>query len=1047
MKKNLLTLCLSLFVAASTMLAQAEAKMTYRETYGNHMNPSAGCQSKDYYFYNAQGQVVRHVFHTANVSGNFEVQNVYYYTFDDNGRLIHLENYQYRPAYSDWKLSEETTYEYDEAGNVLVEINSNKTYRYTYDADGNTTRCQVLVTGSDYMLEDITYFDFVEGVTNKPRAYESVGAYSSYTYSGTIEYDEQYRVVVDDRLTSTGSKMQRIEYAYDDNGVCVSEAWFTSPSWTPEAIEAGSAADTLQFSKDIKRTLIDGKYYKYTARSYEVVDFDANYNNIYAWVDQSTAYHEYYANMNADTAPYELSLQNVSTAAEPNAVKITAQAPAIPGLQYIVWRNWEAVATVEAVDGVIEYVDHNVESREHTYFVQAYDPANNIYYNVTDLVTINMLVELVPVTKIELVAGRKDTAKDGMTGATYDTYIITLKWEAPVCDFAVKEYQVFQKPFAMPVATVAGDVLTVELSMPDTETAEIRIDAVYELGTATGEYVTFTWDKSKDFDVNQPADVLTLVKQTSGGEVIVNLYNKENNIYRTKTLMSLNDGSYGPDYQYYYNYVNGLLDEYYYIQYKDMGVWTDYKNHTYYEYDAQGRLVREENIYTYNLYEYEYDEQGRLVSYTRYGKYDRTNPDAPYDKLYETITYSQFDANNNPLRMDCTDHLYPTSSYFVFYTYDDNGNVLVEEAWTPDFSTDDETDKVEYYKYENVYDENGINVECIKSNGNWDGPGFIYASREVRTKVSDNQYDYTYYNYSEREQKWTEYRSHNEYYAVLDGAYAPRNLSVTYVNNPNYVNAVQLSCIVPEKEVPNAKYIVWQDWQPVDTIAPFNGRISYVAENLENGRDIEFTVQSYDAVNDVLYNAADVVVANYTIELPPVTNLRYIKTTEGSQVDGQGGSFPVYWVHFEWDAPASDLEIKHYNVYEEGWAVPMTTTANTCDSLSVYRDKDFNSPDQQKEIGVQVSVEYVIGESELVTERFAVQHSGIEQVVVTDAYVDGNNLYANAVAQVAIYNLAGVEVINRNDVTSIDLSELPAGAYVASVVMGDKLQIIKFVRR
>ena len=487
MKKNLLTRCLSLFVAASTMLAQAEAKMTYRETYGNHMDPSAGCQSKDYYFYNAQGQVVRHVFHTANVSGNFEVQNVYYYTFDDNGRLIHLENYQYRPAYSDWKLSEETTYEYDEAGNLLAEINSSKTYRYTYDADGNATRCQVLVTGSDYMLEDITYSDFVEGATNKPRAYESVGAHASYTYSGTIEYDEQYRVVVDDRLTSTGSKMQRIEYAYDDNGVCVSEAWFTSPSWTPEAIEAGSAADTLQFSKDIKRTLIDGKYYKYTARSYEVVDFDANYNNIYAWVDQSTAYHEYYANMNADTAPYELSLQNVSTAAEPNAVKITAQAPAIPGLQYIVWRNWEAVATVEAVDGVIEYVDHNVESREHTYFVQAYDPANNIYYNVTDLVTINMLVELAPVTKIELVAGRKDTAKDGMTGATYDTYIITLKWEAPVCDFAVKEYQVFQKPFAMPVATVAGDVLTVELNMPDTETADIRIDAVYELGTAAGE--------------------------------------------------------------------------------------------------------------------------------------------------------------------------------------------------------------------------------------------------------------------------------------------------------------------------------------------------------------------------------------------------------------------------------------------------------------------------------------------------------------------------------------------------------------------------------
>lgn len=1046
MKTRFLTVCLGFFVAMASLMAQANATLTYREKYGDHMGTSSACQAKDYYFFNAKGDTVRHVFHTAGTSGVFDVQNVYYYEYNDKGQLVGVTDYQYRPAYDDWSLRNEVAYEYDANGNRTTEIGGRNTYTHTFDANGNIIKTESSVTVTGQVVQTITYSDFVQGAVNKPRKYESEGAFSMYAYSGTIEYDAANRVVADDRLTVSGSKMQRYEYAYDANGVCVSEKWYTSTSYTPEQITPGSEADTLMFSKEITRTLQDDKYYRVVERVKDVIDWDENFNYIYGWVNQPAIYHEYYANIDETTAPTALSLQNVSTDAEPNSVKVTAQAPAaLTGMQYIIWRNWEVAATVDAVDGVIEYTDKGVSSATHTYFVQAYDATKNVYYNVTDLASINMSVSLASVTNIKMVAGRKDTANDPMTGATYDTYIITLQWEAPVCAYEVKKYEIYQKPFAMPIATVAGDVLIAELSMPDAETADIRIDAIYDLGTAMGEYFTFKWDSTKDFEGEQAADVLTLVKQDEGGHLILDLYNADNNIYRKKVLMPTTEGV-GPEYQYYYNYENSLLVENFYIQYKDMGVWTDPKEHFIYTYDEQGRLVKKENIQTYNeMYEYKYDEQGRLVEYTKYGKTDRSNPDAAYDKPYSTVTYSEFDTNNNPLRMDYTDHLYATGCYYVLYTYDAKGNVLVEESWEPNAQNPE--GRVANYKYENTYDEYGVIVERVMSNRNWDTDGFIYATRETRTRISDTQYDYVIYNYVERDQEWAVYRSHTEYYAVLDGAYAPRDLKVDYISNANFTNAVQLTCTVPEKEVPNAQYIVWFDWQPVDTVAAVNGKITTIVENLPNGREVEFLVQSYDAVNDIMYNASNAVTASYTIELAPITGLRFVKQTIGEFTDGQGGKHPAYWIHFEWDAPETDLEVIGYNVYEKGWVVPQSTVTNTCDSISIYREDNYNSPDQQKEVSIEVTALYEVGESERVGETFSVANMGVEAVKVAQAYVEGNTLYTRNVADVVVYNAAGVAVISRAAVELVDLSSMPAGVYVAAVKAGDKLQIIKFARR
>lgn len=1051
MKKKLLSLCLCTLAVAMTLPANADLRLTHREKYGDHMGISANCQAKDFYFYDANGDTVRHVFQTAGTSGVFDVENVYYYNYNEQGQLTSLVNYKWRPAYSDWKQSDSIAYNYDDNGNRIEEIGGRDTYRFTYDENGNITKREQIVTYTGMVIQTIVYSDFIEGAVNKPRKYSADGQYSNYVYDGTIEYDAQNRVIVDKRYTSSGSKMQTIEYAYDELGVCVSEKWYTSPSWTPETIVAGSEADTLMFSKNIKRTALGNNWYHYQESNYVAVDFDENFNNIYAWSDASSSYKECYAEISADKTPRDIQLFNVSTADSPNTVKITALEPANApaNAKYIIWRNWEIAGIVAAADGVIEYEDAGVESRVHTYFIQSYDEVANIYYNVTNLTDINMSVALAAVKDIRLVAGRQEVVSDAMTGATYDSYIITIEWDAPVCDYEVKSYEIYQKPFAMPIATVAGDVLTTELNMPDEETADIRIDAVYDLGTVEGEYYTFTWDRTKDFGGEQTTNgVLTLVKDDDGGEASVYLYDANNNLSRVKNLMySSSSTDYLPNYQYYYNYVNGLLDEYYFIQYKDMGEWSAPKNQTFYEYDEQGRLISEENIYTYNDYfVYKYDEQGRLVGYTRYGKTNRNSPDATYDKVYHTVTYSDFDENNQPRRMDYEDALYASGTYFVLYTYDERGNVLIEEAWKPDLNSTDESARIPYYKYENKYDENNINIERIKSNNNWEG-GFIYASKEVREKVSDNVYQFTLFNYVEYTQEWSERSAATETYAVLDGEYAPRALKADKINNVNFTNAVQLTCNVPVKEVPNAQYIVWYDWEPVDTIAAVDGKITYIAENLPNGRDIEFVIQSYDPVNDVVYNASNVAVANYTVELPVATGLKYDSTTLGTFKDGQGGTHPAYWVHFSWNAPETDLEILGYNVYEQGWTVPYTFTTNTNDSLSVYRETSYDSPDQIKEVGIEIAVVYSIGESERIVEVFTVENVAVDVVeMATRVYVAGDYLVVGDNAEVVIYNAAGALMGQYNNMSRVALDALNSGVYVARVKIGNTVQTVKFSR-
>ena len=529
----------------------------------------------------------------------------------------------------------------------------------------------------------------------------------------------------------------------------------------------------------------------------------------------------------------------------------------------------------------------------------------------------------------------------------------------------------------------------------------------------------------------QTTDSYQMVYSTNGAEKFYYMYDASNNLSRMK--QNFHDDS--PQYQYFYNYTDNVLAEYYFIQYKEMGEWTDPKTHTFYTYDDQGFLVSCEDVASRRLYEYVYDEQGRLIEYSDKGK--KSTSSVEYDKLYSTTYYSDFDENNKPRKEDYVHAMYAGSSKNTTYTYDEVGRVLTSETWKTSAETP-------YRKLVYTYDEKGIMTSMLQYEGNAETGTFDNLSyRETRTAGDNDTYVLVKEQYKKEE--WQLISEMTEHYVTIKGEYAPRNLVVTETTVAGVPNSIALTCDVPVTEVPNAQYIIWRDHAPVATVEAVDGKITFTEGNLENVKH-EYIVQSYDAVNNVYYNVSNPAEVEFATEIPTISNLHYIKTTEGVAYDAQGYSMNCYWVHFAWDAPETDLEITGYNIYDAGWAVPQKMAVNTCDSVSVYRELSFDNPDQQKEVTIEVTVVCALGESERVSETFTVEPSAVEEATVARVYVAGDYLVVDAADEVALYNVSGVKVAEYSNQSRIDLTQLPAGVYVARIEQNGKVQTMKIAR-
>ena len=146
----------------------------------------------------------------------------------------------------------------------------------------------------------------------------------------------------------------------------------------------------------------------------------------------------------------------------------------------------------------------------------------------------------------------------------------------------------------------------------------------------------------------------------------VNLYDGENKIQRTYEIATdYNGDSYTETIITYTYNERGLLERAYNIQYQPAyGKWEP-KDECIYQYDEQGRLIKEDTANRGN--EYFFNEQGQMYRETYYSN---TTP-----TMIQDIRYFDFDANGNPATAE-SDGYQSDYRFDAVYSYDAMGRCI-----------------------------------------------------------------------------------------------------------------------------------------------------------------------------------------------------------------------------------------------------------------------------------------------------------------------------------------------------------------------------------
>lgn len=1042
MKRNLLSMALCAIMAVSAM---AETQVVASYQLGDAMGAS-GVTGKTINFYNAQNKVIRQITVKTDYAGDSYTETIVYYTYDENGLLTEDISVQYQPAYGKWEDGDHNVYQYDEQGRLIKYDDATRGYEYKYDEQGRLYYEKYYSNSTPTVIQELTYTEF--DANGNPVKAESSGYQSEYRFDAEYSYDEMGRLSEVLRHCVTGTLHSKTAYTYDEKGICTETLDYISGygKGGREGGEVGGVKDTLRFDKRVILEEVGNGWYIRTAQSW------TTYINPPAWTGGGSPFKELHMELNGETAPRNIVAENISTTEQPNTAKITADVPVtLPceNVSYLVWRNGELAGTVEAVDGKIEFVDAGIENDTYEYIIQTYDATNDIYYNTTDVATVEITVPHSEATNVRVNGGYWGKYSDSDT-PEHDSFFVKLTWDVADCGQEILGYKVWLYPWAYPLFEIEGDTKSVDVPMTDATAGNFRVDVVYELGVKEGEYVTLFWDNTADFE-GEPAIKYYLTHEVDYGDhmggsgasaIDYYLYNSANKISRQVSYGYQNDGTTVPTYNYFYEYnTNNQLISEFYRQMNAMGEWGKNKMTYVYTYNDKQQLIAKEDTTNHRLYEYFYDEEGRLVSETDKGM---TFGATEYNKHNSTTTYSQFNEFGLPEYVEFVHHAYASSCYNTEYTYDEKGRVLVQESRYPDGTA--------YEKFEYEYNQYDIETCKTKYAPLYDEKtykpteSFVLSFRTVREECGEMEYKRYDENYDLKSGSWiANGRFTIEHYSPLNGSLTPRNIVVTNVSTPESPNTIEVECNFPEVKLANAQYIIWRGWVPVDTVAAtaVDGAIRFRDVDVENGT-YEYIVQTYDAVANKVFNATAPVKITIDTELNTITNLRFVSQTEGVYDDPEVGSLPAYWVHFEWDAPVTSLPVLGYNIYQDGFKIPISTTTNCNDSVWVYREAAEDVANQQLNTEVEVRVIYSLGESEGVLYTFDIEISAVDNISFTgSAYVAGETLYVEPQAEVAIYNVAGAVVATYNNNAAINLSALPSGVYVAVVKVDNAAQVLK----